>query len=353
VGKTKKQFKTLYIIGNGFDIYHKLDTWYSTFGLFLRDNHSDIYEYFLKYFGFPELDENDQESLRDLLWSDFETNLSTLDIDEVLEEHAEYSANTASPDFSDKDWDDIAVYVGDIRDDLTIKMLDLFKEWILNVKYPNSKDIDIIEIEKGAIFFNFNYSKSLEHYYKIDQNQILYIHNRAESNDKLILGHGINPENFERTEERPPEGLTEEQLAQWEDAQSDAFDFSLERGRDELIQYFFTSFKATAKLIEKNIAFFNSLSLIDKVYVLGHSLSDVDKEYFEEIVKNVSKKAIWIISFNNPTGKKSRRNRMKEFGINSNQIILIQMKDLRPDFLSKIKLGFKIICARIRTTLNI
>jgi hypothetical protein len=345
--------RILYIIGNGFDLHHRLNTWYSSFGLFLRDSDPDIYEYFLKYFGFSELDEDDTESLKNPLWSQFEANLASLDIKEVLDEHSEYSANTASPDFSDKDWDTIAVYVSQIRDDLTIKMLSLFKEFILNVKYPDETQLDILKIDKSALFFNFNYSKSLEHYYQIPQNQILYIHNRAESNDKLILGHGMDPQEFERKEEQPPAGLSDEEFDQWKEAQSDAYDYSLERGRDELIRYFSKSFKATSELILLNEVFFNSLKPINQIYVLGHSLSDVDKKYFEEILKSVSKRAVWIVSYFSVNEKTARRTRLIDLGINDRQIVLVQMDDLTPKFWKSVILSFRITFAKARTILSI
>jgi hypothetical protein len=350
---TGKQPTTLYIIGNGFDLHHKLDTWYSTFGLFLRDEHSNIYDYFLKYFGFPDLNEDDPESLKDPLWSQFEANLATLNIDEVLDEHAEYSANPASEDFSDGDWDTIAFYVSQIRDDLTIKMLDLFKEFILKVEYPDESGLNILNIDRNAIFFNFNYSKSLEHYYKIPQSQILYIHNRAESNDKLILGHGMDPKSFDREEAKPPAGLSEEDLERWTDVQEDAFDYSLERGRDELIQYFSKSFKATSQLIQKNQSFFNSLKPIKKVYCLGHSLADVDKEYFEEILRKISNKVVWIVSYHNPNEKEVRRNRLNELGIKNRQIVLVRMNELLPKFWNKLKLNLRIAFATTRRTIGI
>ncbi|MEY5133134.1 MAG: hypothetical protein RLZZ198_1138 [Bacteroidota bacterium] len=349
----KVNTNTLYIIGNGFDLHHNLDTWYSTFGLFLRDNHSEIYDYFLKYFGFPDLDEDDPESLKDPLWSEFEANLATLDIDEVLDEHAEYSANPASDDFSDRDWDTIAVYVSQIRDDLTVKMIDHFKQFILNIDYPDESKLNILNIDRNAIFFNFNYTKSLEHYYKIPQSKILYIHNRAESKDKLILGHGIDPKSFEKEDVKPPVGLNDEELDQLREAQSDAFDFSLERGRDELIQYFSKSFKATSSLIEKNKVFFNSLKSIRKVFVLGHSLADVDKEYFDEILKSINNRAVWLVSYHNPNEKEARRKRLNEFGIKNRQIVLVQMNELIPEFWSKIKLTLRIASSVLRSTIRI
>jgi len=345
---TDKTPTTLYIIGNGFDLHHRLDTWYSSFGLFLRDHHSNIYEYFIKYFGFPDLDEDDEESLKDPLWSQFEANLATFNIDEVLDEHSEFVANPASDDFRDGDWDTIAVYVSQIRDDLTIKMLALFKEFILNVAYPEKDQLNLLNIDKNAVFFNFNYSKSLEHYYQIPPVQILYIHNRAESNDKLILGHGMDPKEFARKPANPPEGLSDEEFEEWRQGQADGFNLSLERGRDELIEYFTKSFKATAQLIQKNEPFFDSLKSIKKIYILGHSLADVDKEYFEKILKSVNNQAVWIVSYYNGKEKKVRRNRLKKIGIKGRKILLIQMNALIPNFWNRVKLSSRITLAKIR-----
>lgn len=348
-----KQPTTLYIIGNGFDLHHNLNTWYSTFGLFLKHNHSDIYEYFLNYFGFPDLDENDAESLKDPLWSEFEANLATLDVDVIMDEFSEYAANPGSDDFSDGDWDTIAVYVGEIREDLTVKMLDLFKEFIENVDYPDENQLNILGIDNNANFFNFNYSNSLEHYYKIPQSQILYIHNRAEGLDKLILGHGMNPKEFERKDENPPEGLNEEEFEQWREEKANSYDLSIERGRDELIQYFTDSFKATSDLIQKNDVFFNSLKTINKVYVLGHSLADVDKAYFEKILECVNKQAVWIVSYHKVNEKKARRNRLKELGVKNRQIVLVKLNDLVPNIWNKFKLSFRVAFAKTRCFLSI
>jgi len=321
---------TLYVIGNGFDLHHRLDTWYSSFGLFLKNNDSDIYDYFIRYFGFAELDEEDEESLKDPLWSQFEASLASLDIEEVLSEYSEFAANPASDDHSEGDWDTIAVYVGQIRDDLTVNMLDLFKQFILDVKYPTGDNLNLLSIDKNALFFNFNYTKSLEKYYQISQSQILYIHNKAESEDKLILGHGMNPKEFDRKEIIPPNNLNDEELYEWREAQSDAFDFSLERGRDELIQYFTNSFKATSILIEKNESFFNSLNNINKVYILGHSLADVDAAYFKKIIRSINNnnKTKWFVSYHNSNEIIEKRNKLLSYGLLENQIQILKMNEI-------------------------
>ena len=320
---------TLYIIGNGFDLYHRLDTWYSSFGLFLKNNENDIYEYFINYFGLPELDEDNEESLKDPLWSQFEASLASLNIEEVLSEYSEFAANPASEDFSDGDWDTIAVYVSQIRDDLTITMLSLFKEFILGVEYTPEDQLTLLNIDPNALFFNFNYTKSLEKYYHVERSKILYIHNSAESEDTLILGHGMNPTEFERKENTPPEGLNDEELYEWKEAQSDVFDFSIEKGRDELIQYFSNSFKATSVLIQKNQPFFDLLTNIKKVYVLGHSLGEVDAEYFKKIISSINNNETkWLASYHNTNEIEEKRNKLLSYGLLEKQIQILEMNEI-------------------------
>lgn len=336
--------KTLYVIGNGFDLHHQLDTWYSSFGLFIRDNHRNIYDYFLRYFGFPELDENDPASLRHPLWSSFEASLATLDIDEVLEQHLEFAARPGNPDFRAGNWDDIAVYVSEIRDDLTVRLLELFKEFIRNVRYP--PQAKLLRLTNEAVFFSFNYTKTLEEYYGVHRDRILYIHNRADGADPLVLGHGLDPTRFARQPIVRPPGMNDEEYEEWRFQMANNYDVSIERGRDELIEYFRRSFKATAQLIAANDAFFQQLNAIKTVYVLGHSLADVDKSYIEKIRDSVDRKAIWVVSYHNANEKKNRIAKMVELGVSKSRVIAVVMKDLEGDRWKRIWLWVKIVCAR-------
>jgi len=45
----------LYVIGNGFDVHHGLDTRYTSFGLYLKKNYRETYELLLDYYGFADL----------------------------------------------------------------------------------------------------------------------------------------------------------------------------------------------------------------------------------------------------------------------------------------------------------
>ena len=59
-------------------------------------------------------------------------------------------------------------------------------------------------------------------------------------------------------------------------------------------------------IIKENILFFDSLSKISTIYVLGHSLSEIDIDYFEKIKSIVLSNAYWHISYYNENDKNNR-----------------------------------------------
>lgn len=55
--------------------------------------------------------------------------------------------------------------------------------------------------------------------------------------------------------------------------------------------------KKTDEIIANHQTFFASLSHIENIVVIGHSLSNVDYPYFKEILKNTHNNKNWIISW--------------------------------------------------------
>lgn len=324
----KNILNKLYIIGNGFDIYHCLDTWYSSFGLYVQRNDEETYDHLLEYLYLPKLDEEDEDTLKDHLWSNFEKCLAGLDIDEVIGKFSEYAANPGSDDFRDGDWDTIRVYISEVRKYLTDNLLSSFKEFIQEVNYHNPDDLILLDLDDNAIFLNFNYTKTLEFYYSVPLNQILYIHNKAGGTLPLILGHGLHPEKFEKEETKIPENLSPEEQDEFMEYQSSNFDLSIENGRDELIEYFKNSFKSTEKIINNNIPFFKSLTSITEVNVLGHSISQVDAMYFQKIIQTLNNDQItWNVTYYKENEKQSKVDSLIALGLKHSQITLCQMKD--------------------------
>lgn len=317
----------LYIIGNGFDMHHNLETSYISFGKFLKEKHNDVYYSLLDYYGFEELEPCFCCSEDYILWSEFEHNLSLLDTEVVLDAHIDSLPNISSDDFRDRDRYTFQVDMEIILETLTEKLFMGFKEFIQSVEYPPVELNKKIRIDKNAVFLNFNYTNSLTHYYDIANEKILFIHNKADSDHQsLILGHGINPLNFATQEETQPENLSEEELEQWRQYMADKYDYSYELGKDMIMQYFSKTFKGTAEIIKKNNIFFKSLASINEVIVLGHSFSSVDMPYFDAIVKSVKPDAKWTATYYSNKELTTHSTAIKSLGVND--FNLVKMSDI-------------------------
>lgn len=320
--------KKLYIIGNGFDLYHRLDTWYSSFGLFAQKNHHNVYDALIKYLYFPGLDEYNKESLYDEIWGSFEENLANLDYKEVLDEFSDYAANPASEEFRDRDWHTYQYYASEVRHSLTSDLYGAFEEFMTNVQFPSKQEQHIINIELESFYFTFNYTDTLERYYSIPRDRIWYIHNRVGEDKPLILGHGFSPDDLKPENQTPPEGLSNEELQEWEDNMNDQHEFSYEAAKQEILQYYSDNHKFTSKIIESNYEVFNKIRLVDEIFVLGHSLSDVDLPYFIKIFKFLNQNVRWNISFHKPEEKKVKRRVIEKLGVKPDLIKMIKIEDL-------------------------
>ncbi len=319
----------LYIIGNGFDRYHGLDTSYQSFGLYLQRKHCYvIYELLTEYFGLPDLDEDDEESKWDPLWSEFEQRLAEMEYDEILEDNSYYVGDAAGSNKA-SDWHAYEQVMDDIVDRLTVKLREAFKKFILNVSFSTSIDSMKLKLDQDATFFTFNYTDTLQRYYGIPDNNILHIHEKALGSKELILGHGTDPDMFDRHEDAPPDGLTDEEMMEWEQNMNDQYNFSYERGKDSLQTYYAGSHKTTESIIRGNQLFFDQLKNSKEVVVLGHSLSDVDRPYFEKIISTVPKNSKWIVSFYGDEERKSHKQQLLKMGLNEKQISLVTMDSLK------------------------
>lgn len=322
----------LYIIGNGFDLHHYLKTGYHDFANYLREKHNDIYTTLESYVSYPT-SEND-------LWSRFEENLANLDAEEILSEHSDRLPNYASDDFRDRDRYVFPDIMEEHFQKLTSGLFSAFEEFIQRVKFPNYSWEYKIEIDKEATFLTFNYTNTLERVYSIDRSKIIYIHNSAfYGSEGIILGHGIDPENFEEKRPEPPDNLESEKLEEWYN-QNDDYDYSYDEGKQNLMRYFKATYKPTREIINQNSYFFENLKALKEIFIFGHSMSSIDLPYFEEIVKNLSSGVKWTVSFYNSLEYKRHLTTLDILGVPRDNIRLIQLEDLQESN-KQLKIEFK------------
>lgn len=311
----------LYITGNGFDLHHDLQTEYSDFREYLSENHEDLLETMSKYYDI----EDDS-----LLWSEFENGLKDFDPSILEDDFSGFLPDLGSDEFSDGDWYDLEVHIETELDPLKEELQGAFNTWIAQRDLPADIEQKKIELPGDAKYLNFNYTDILETVYSIPRENITYIHNKAGEEENLLYGHAWKPEEWSRQrEEVMPEGLTQEEQQDWIDQQAGNYHLSIDRGYQAIDHFFSSIYKNCQTNIDNHSSFFSHLADIDKIYILGHSLSEVDKKYFEEIATGIDiSNVVWIVSYYSESEEQHHRSFIEELGVSSERIEMIKIVDL-------------------------
>ncbi len=288
----------LYIIGNGFDIYHNINSKYSDFKEYVENNDSQLFAALDNYFNSDEL------------WSDFEETLAYIDTDTILDE-----ASNDLLSYADDEWSDAYNhnYQYDIQtavDIVTVHLRNHFTNWILQVQIPfNPK----LTLDKESKYFTFNYTNTLASNYRIDPQNILYIHNKAiDDNSLLILGHSRIP-------------IEDELFITNNDEDTDV---RVAEGNEILDKYFADTYKNTDTIIRENHDYFTKLNDVTEIFVLGHSISKVDIKYFEEINLHVHPNTNWTVSYRCIEQREENRAKILSLGVAENRITMITFDEL-------------------------
>ncbi|MEQ7799767.1 bacteriophage abortive infection AbiH family protein [Pedobacter sp. ASV1-7] len=287
----------LYIIGNGFDLYHGIPSSYWHFRNYVEQKNTELFDALERYFN------------PDQLWSDFEATLAELDTDYILDEAANYLESYGTENWSDAFHHDYQYEIGERIKLVTTELKAIFTEWILSLEIPSYRD-DMLKINREAIFMNFNYTPTLTRLYKVHKANITYIHNEAESEDSvLLLGHCINPDPL------PQRGTEDE-------------DVRITEGQQIIDQYFLDSYKQVGNIITEKQKFFEELAKIEEINVFGHSMADVDLPYFEEIIKHLNvSKVKWHVSYFKPEEYEQRLHTLISLGIPEGNIIVEKLEN--------------------------
>jgi UDP-2,3-diacylglucosamine pyrophosphatase LpxH len=296
---------TLYIIGNGFDLFHGIRSNYFAFRDYVKKNNKKLYHDVLFFFDCIDL------------WGDFEANLASLSRDKIMQQvdlMLEINMTTYDEDddnFSYADYFSSIELGTEVIERVTGELMSCFRKWI-GMLDPGNRKLETCErlLDRNASYINFNYTEFLESLYGISKEQILYIHgDRRDKKKKLILGHGKTSEQIfdewydvHKSDKRFQDYqygrkgrryknddltyltyfLKDETKGNWRNA----IRYHAANNAAETIgAYYDNSAKKVKKVIHDNEKFFNSLKNIKYVTVIGHSLSVVDRPYFEQIIE--------------------------------------------------------------------
>lgn len=297
-------FESLYIIGNGFDIYHGIPSRYSDFKEYLSDVESELHDLVEEYIPAEED------------WSDLEAALADIDVDHIVDNTSKSLMSYATEDWSDAYHHDYQYEVNKIIKGLSSALKVHFGDWVRQLEIPAINELSVrpLRLTTNSCFLNFNYTSSLTDIYSIPRNLILYIHGEAHENDELVLGHAWNPIEVPSLNDVPdPEPM----------------DTRVMEGNEIINGYFGRTFKNSEKIISENLSYFSGLGGLSKIIVLGHSLSLVDEKYFKEIAKNIRSDSVkWFVTYYKDDEKVRQREALHRIGIPESAVSFQKMTEL-------------------------
>lgn len=258
--------KTLYVIGNGFDLHHNLPTQYSNFSKYLEKTNIELFSALEICCNF------------DYKWKDFEDKLSTFNIS---------SLTFDNKDLIDDGQNCLIGILEQAKEKIKYLKNDL-NNWILEtIKYPDLEDVnEPVEFQENALFLSFNYTRTLEEVYGIKN--VWHIHNIP----KRIIKN--------RYDSFPDDKVISELVVGYDkNKKISKTNFEYE---NMICGYNFEEIllllqKPTSSIISSHKKKFNNYSNFDKVVILGHSLGECDIPYFQEIEQKISSKAFFEISY--------------------------------------------------------
>ena len=86
--------------------------------------------------------------------------------------------------------------------------------------------------------------------------------------------------------------------------------------------------KDTTGIITVNNNFFNQLDDVTDIFVLGHSMTDIDLPYFIRIMQGVSSDTIWHISVFSDKDRRTKNNSVDALQIDLDKVHYMHMEDI-------------------------
>ena len=315
----------LYIIGNGFDKHHWIESGFDDFGRWLEENHSSLFYQLVSIYSISDEKE----------WQQFEHILGELNVtyqvEEIMEDRRpnwmslpddDRAFNNAKRDYEAAP--EVARYT---FEDLFEEVRYTFVEWINQLNEPERKQM--ITMEKNSTFVTFNYTDTLESLYKIAANQIIYIHGCAKRGEKLELGHGKTVEDIqsEYYSQIPEDVDSPEQI---EHFYANANDWVEEDTYMEIIQRLADQRKPVEDLIGKlNKLLLDNMTDIVHIHIYGFSFSDIDMPYIATIANHINRnRVMWEVTYYADDEAMRFCSQLESLGIPKENILLTTLKDL-------------------------
>lgn len=285
--------KRLFIIGNGFDLCHKIESRYSDFQRFAYKKMGFSASQ-LEIF-YPYLSDSNGE------WYDVESALGKIDPRATYEE--------CNENF-EIDYDHMMRSAAILEDNPKLLLEQIlndfhhcFEDWVQQIDITFVEKKEWFKFRSNDMFFTFNYTDTLETVYGIKDKNINHIHGNRINGEEPIIGFGSDCEHIFKPSELD---TTYEE---------NAFQFICEVANEEE--------KDTASIIayEEICGYWATLNKINDVTVIGHSYSTVDFAYFEKIFHSISINAKWHLYCHTVEDRNRAMDMMKYIGVTEYQIL--------------------------------
>jgi len=284
----------LFIIGNGFDLYHNYKTSYLNFRDYLTENENNYKIGELTLLDILSPEENYT------FWKDFEENLATISLNRI-------SAGYNQSDPVSRNNLKIIENIRNINEDLYSLIQNALSDFIeIATKERNEpKSLFMSLFGLNDKFITFNYSLTLQKIYNIESNKINYIHgmcierNDEEDNTSIVFGHSGNI----------PDSLYANNLYDDED-------------KPEYLKAKIRNSLSKSIEIYEYEKFIGNISIYDEIHIIGHSLGIVDETYFNKINTKSTKKIIYWQYVDKDLIEEKTIKRIKELFYNVNCLII-------------------------------
>lgn len=330
----------LYIIGNGFDLHHRLPTSYENYKQFLSNTHPGIISQSesFQYIRMHDLVENK--------WSDLENNLTLnykIFLDDYISDLIDYAPHGNIDDVWGEFELELKALLGFIYD-FTGKY---FLEWLDTIDVKRARVDNALEIDNTGLFLTFNYTNTLETIYNISNERILHIHGTHDRVDhSLIFGDAFylrsrTIEEAEITEPIPlfqidnntirkeiqfgsinnnPDIIRKE--LQYNYSYDADYGPYIRKGINELIDFGEAYFKNLKSNYEKLESFLND-NPISEIMIMGHSFDSVDEQYYSEVLipKYINCKWVFFYRSSSASSKEKAIKFINKYNIKSYELL--------------------------------
>lgn len=294
----------LFIIGNGFDLAHELNTSYANFRNWLETKYNTTNNYFdqLPKFqtNYKRLECYNRCEMAQLFyalfsnscnstWSNFEDALADMDWVRFFRKIA------VSSDYYQMQSD--IRNIGCKLRDFHHLAKDYFSEWIHSIWLNDAKPIENfneLTASKDMAYLSFNYTNTLEEIYGIKE--VCHIHGQSGSHFELIIGH--NSDKKIKFKSANP-----------------VFSHLLLDAEESINNIISDYKKDTKRQLKHNIGFFNKLSELKQIFSYGYGFWYIDRYYFEHLFSHMDTSNIdFYLHCFTPAERKEMENRIREYG---------------------------------------